>query len=247
MGFPQVYEAAALLQGAFTIWMLVDAYRRPAEPFWLWVILLVPGLGAWAYFFSVKAADSLRPAAGPFWQRKASLDELRYRAEQAPSLTNRLALAECLMERGGYAEAQPHLQAALKAEPEHCQTLFALAVCHLEQGRPEQARELLEQLVGRNPRWSDHAAYHLLIETRARCGDRPGALEGCRELVKIMPTLQHQCLLAEHLLAGGQADEARRLLDQGIRDYDFAPRFIRRRNRYWAGVARRLRKSTEPR
>jgi hypothetical protein len=40
---------------AFSLWMLIDAYRRNADQFW-YVIILVP-LGEWAYFFLVKIRD----------------------------------------------------------------------------------------------------------------------------------------------------------------------------------------------
>lgn len=40
---------------AFSIWMLVDAYQRGAQGWWI-VIILVP-LGEWVYFFVVKFPD----------------------------------------------------------------------------------------------------------------------------------------------------------------------------------------------
>src|SRR5262249_26459242 len=159
-----------------------------------------------------------------------SLDELRYRAEQVPTLANHLALAERLVEQGEYAAALPHLEAAAKREPEHAQVLYLLALCHARQDRPEQALPLLEGLLQRDPRWSHYTGGHLVIETRARAGDRRGALEGCRELVRLSPTLQHRCLLAEHLLDEGLTEEARSLLERSLQDHYYAPGPIRRRN-----------------
>jgi phosphoglycerol transferase MdoB-like AlkP superfamily enzyme len=48
------YPLFSLLQTAFMVWMLVDAYRRGAEWFWFFVILFVPAVGSWVYFFAVK-------------------------------------------------------------------------------------------------------------------------------------------------------------------------------------------------
>src|SRR5437660_11110928 len=92
-------QALSLLQLAFTIWMMVDAYHRGVEGFWYWIILIFQPIGAWAYFFAVKLRTMRLPwwpsaGASVTWERKLSLDELRYRVERAPTVANRLALAQ---------------------------------------------------------------------------------------------------------------------------------------------------------
>jgi hypothetical protein len=246
------YGFLALLQGAFTIWMLLDCRRREQDYTWFWVILWFQPLGAWAYFLVVKRADyralnsfpgSARLAA--LFQSRASLGELRYKAEHIPTLSNRLALAERLVEQQDYEGAIPFLEGALKTEPDHGQVLYSLALCHARVGRPDQATPRLERLLARDPRWGNYAAWRLLIEARVALGDAAGALAGCRELVRLEPTLQNYCLLAEHLLGQGQADEARQLLEGALRDHDYAPGPVRRRNRRWASQARQLQKSLD--
>jgi hypothetical protein len=229
-----------LLQTAFTVWMLIDAYTRHAEPAWFWVVLLVPVVGAWAYFFLVKIGDFQGGNLGSLFQSRPSLAELRYRTEQAPTLANHLALAQRLVEREEYAEAVPHLDAARKTEPDHGQVLYLLALCHANEGRSDEALPLLERLVAREPRWSNYVAWRLLIQIRARSEDRPGTLAACRELVRLSPTLEHRCLLAEHLLEDGQAEEARNLLALALQEHYYASGPIRRSNRRWASHARRL-------
>lgn len=236
-----IYESPILygLQAALTIWMLVDAHRRGAEMYWWWIILILQPFGPWAYFVIVKAAD-FQGFKGWTWQRRPSLDELRYQANHAPTLTSHLALAERLVERGEHAEALSHLESALTREPEHCQVLYLLAVCHVEQGLPDKALPLLEMIVHRDRCWSDYAAWRLLIRARKEAEDRAGALNACRELSRLSPTLQHRCILAEHLLEEGHDEEARHLLEQALDDYHYSHSPIRRRNRPWAGQAKRL-------
>jgi hypothetical protein len=247
------YAFLVLLQGAFTIWMLLDCRRSQQDYAWFWVILWFQPLGAWAYFLMVKRADlplHRVPGAGKLagWlQGRPSLDELRYKVEQVPTLANRLALAERLMEQRDYAGAIPFLEGALKTEPDHAQARYSLALCHARLGQPGQATPHLERLLARDPRWGNYAAWRLLIEARVESGDGASALAACRELVRLEPTLQNHCLLAEHLLAQGQTDEARRLLDGALRDHDYAPGPIRRRNRHWASQARQIQKSLAPR
>jgi hypothetical protein len=236
------YPFLALLQLAFTVWMLIDAYNRSAEFLWFWLIFLFQPIGAWVYFFAVKVKDWRSPQGFslPLLQSGPSLKELRYRTEQSPTLANHLALAQRLIVQHEYTEAAPHLESALKVEPDHCQVLYCLALCHVRQGRADQAIPLLDRLLARDSRWSNYAAWHLLLEARDDLGDSENALRACREMVRLSPTLQHQCMLAEHLSAQGQTQEAYDLLDRALRDFSFAPGHVRWRNRRWARQARRL-------
>jgi hypothetical protein len=240
------HPLASLLQAALTIWMLIDASRRQeAEPFWFWVILFVPLIGTWVYFFVV-FVPALKPGRLAAWfQGRPSLDEMRYRTENSPTLVNHVALAQRLMEQGDHAEALPHLLAAQKLEPEHGLVLYTLARCHLEQGHPELAAPVLEGLLAREPRWSNYAGWRLLARARAEAGDAAGAAQACRELARLAATLESTCFLAEYLLAAGQTVEARSVLERALRDYSFAPGPVRRRNSRWAREARRLLKQAE--
>lgn len=225
-----------------TLWMVIDAYQR-GEYFWVWIILIVPGLGAAAYFLVHKAPDYWEPLGS--WissPRKPSLDELRYQVEQAPTLARNLALGEALIERGQHAEAQPFLEAARKQEPEHGEVLYSLAVCRVELGCPAEALPLLESILARDKHWSDYRAWHLLVQAKDRMGDSAGALDSCRALVRLSPTLEFQCLLAEHLLSAGKFEEAKTILAEGLNAYRYAPGALRRRNRRWAKQAKHLQK-----
>ena len=236
------FQAVYLAQGAFTIWMLVDAYRRGAEYYWYLVILFIQPIGAWVYFFLVKVGDFPGLRDWSFLQRRPRLEELRYRAEQMPTLTNHLALAERLVELRDYEGAIPHLDAVLAQEPELSPARYLLATCRAETGHPDQALPLLEKLIARDRTWSNYAAWLLLIRLQDETGAADKALTSCQELARLAPTLRHQYLLAEHLVAGGKNDEARKVLERSLEEHQYAPGFVRRRNRRWASQARRLQK-----
>ncbi|MBL8799835.1 MAG: tetratricopeptide repeat protein [Planctomycetia bacterium] len=225
-----------LAQLLFTVWLLLDVYRRQEAPSWYAVILLLPVLGAWYYFFRVKIHDfgGWAAAAPP------SLEELRLEAEQTPTLERDLAVAEALIDRSRHGEAIPYLESARRREPDHCQVLYWLALCRTEQGHPDEALPLLDRILEREPRWSDYAAWRLLIAARAQHGDGLGALAACRELVRLAPTLQYHCLLAERLLVENMAGEAHAVLAQALESYRYSPPPIRRRHRRWFREARRL-------
>lgn len=229
-----------VLHLALMVWMLVNAHRRGVDYYWYYIILFIPVAGPLAYFFLFKIHDfhGWRSLIQP----KTSLHELQYRAEQTPTLANHLALAQRLIEQGDYASALPHLEKAHPMEPEHSQVMYSLAVCYIALGQPDKAIPLLERIVNRDRTWSDYAAWRTLVETQEKIGNKELALKVCRDLVKIAPSIRHRCLFAEHLLAAGQAEEARQILDQALQDHYYAPGPLRRRNRRWAGEARRLQK-----
>lgn len=232
----------AIPQATFTVWMIVDVSRRSTEAYWFWVILWFQPLGPWIYFFVVKAKD-FRGASDWFaFHSRPSLQELRFRNQQTPTLTSHLELAERLIEMQDYVEAMSHLEAVLKRETDHCGALYWSALCLTEQANPEAAIPLLEKVIARDRAFSDYKAWRLLIQARTQAGDAAGALAACRDLFRIAPTLQHCCLLGEHLLADGKDREAEDLLAQALEEYQFAPGPSRRRNRRWAVEARRLQK-----
>lgn len=243
MGLLLEYQLLYYLQIALTIWLLIDAHRRGAEAYWFWLILLLQPFGAWLYFFTVKLGD-FHGMRGWF-QRRVSLEELRYQANHTPTLASHLALAERLVEIHEYEEAVPYLESALAREPDHCQVLYLLAVCRTEQTQTEKALPLLDTIIRRDRCWSDYSAWRLLVQARTQLKDFPGALQACRELVRLSPTLQHRCLLGERLLEEGLNEEAQTLLEEALEDYRYAPGPLRRRNRPWAGKARQLLKRIE--
>jgi hypothetical protein len=240
--FSYEFSPLYLAQLAFTVWMLVDAYRRRVEFYWYWIILFFQPVGAWAYFFVCKARD-FRVNQGSLtrlFDRPPSLQELRHRAERSGTLATRLELAERLVDAGEHAEALPHLEAVLAREADHCQALFLLARSHRALGHPEQAMPALQKLIARHPSWRDYDAWHTLIDIRRESGDAAGALASCRELARVAPRLEHKCLFAEHLLMSGEKVEAGNVLEQGLEDYHYLTGLSRRRDRRWAGKAKQL-------
>jgi hypothetical protein len=242
--FPYLYQSSPLflLQAALTIWMLVDASRRRVEHFWIWIILFLQPVGAWAYFILYKTGD-LRSGTGwlaSLFHRPPSLEELRHRAAQSPTVASRLDLAERLVETGGFEEAAPHLDAVLAREPEHNRAQFLLAQARRGLGKPADAVPLLRSVVKRQPGWCEYAAWYLLIDCCRESNDRPGAVAACRELARMLPGLEHACLFGEELLAAGEPVEARKVVEQALGEYQYSSGPSRRRDRRFVGRAKQL-------
>jgi hypothetical protein len=239
---PLLAQVLSLLQLAFTIWMMVDAYKRRVEPYWYCLIIIFQPIGAWAYFFVVKFHTLRLPRMqrGFSEERNLSLDELKSRVNRAPTVANRFALAEKLMDKGSYAEAIPLLEAVLAIESNYCAVLHALAACRLATNAAEQAVAPLEKLLNRDPRWEHYRAWRTLIDVHMARGKSAEALAACHELDKRMPTLENKCLLAQHLIDNGRPSEAMNILNVGLEDHRYSPWNARWRNRHWSKMAHRL-------
>jgi len=242
--FPYLYELSPLYlaQMALTIWMIDDANRRGVEAHWFWIILFFQPIGAWAYFFIYKVKDfSARSGwLANLFQRRTSLAELRHRVERLPTPAHWLELGERLVEDGAFAEAVPLLEGVLAREPDHCRCLFLLAQAHRGMEQPALAVPLLQKLLARQSGWGDYRAWHLLIEVSGKAGDTAAAVARCRELARVAPTLEHKCLLAEHLLETDEKTEACKILELALEEYRYATGLSRRRDRRWVGKARQL-------
>lgn len=233
------YPILSVFMLAFTVGMMVDAYRRGAEPFWYWLLWLMPVIGPLFYFF-VHPGPELWSKLGPLFQPGVSLNELVHRVEQSPTLANRLALGQALIARKEYTDALSHLEPALKIEPDHGQVLYAIAVCMVRMDRAPEAIPYLERILAKDPRWGDDQAGVLMVEIHQDLGDHATALVKARQLIQLAPTLKHKCLLAEVLLQNGEAREARTMLERALQDHSFLPSPLRRRNRVWARQAKRI-------
>jgi hypothetical protein len=84
-----------------------------------------------------------------------------------------------------------------------------------------------------------------LIDAHLACSQPLEALKACRQLERMVPTLEHKCLLAEHLLANKLSGEAIHVLDLALEEQSFAPFGKRLKNWRWSRRAHQLLKEAE--
>lgn len=230
----------------FQLWMLVDAYRRRAETYWLYIILGVPG-GSLAYLILVRLQDRDARAVGHkilrFLERPTPLAELEERFRESPSVANRLILAQGLGDAGRFADAEQHFAAVLTTLPTEVDALFGLGVCRLEQGDAPGAVEPLTQLVAESPLYRDFAAYPELTKALMKIGRAEQARELLAHLAKRYPRLPNVVLFSKHLIQVGELELANEQLSSALRHHKSSPAYIRRMNRRAAADANALLKA----
>ena len=93
--------------------------------------------------------------------------------KQAPEdVQLRKMLLEVMLNSGAYDDALRLCQSVLEEKPDDGDTLFALALIHLQQNQLEKAENNLEKLLA-NPAWEGRASFYLgKIETERRHPDK---------------------------------------------------------------------------
>jgi hypothetical protein len=225
---------------AFNVWMIVDAIRRRAELYWF-IVLILP-FGSLIYFFAVKARDydfGRLGARAPSKPRIGPLTELERRAEETPSVANKLALADALEAHERYAEACQIFREVLQRHPEDKQALHGMSRALLGLRKPEEATEQLAKLMELESNYRDYSAALDYAEALWQTGRSDDAVDLLRGLVNETRRINHRLALAHYLRLAGQNGPARIELEQALRDFESSPDFVRRRDKKWADRAER--------
>jgi hypothetical protein len=236
-------QLAYLLAVAFQIWMLIDAIRRKVDFWWfLIIIFLFPPFGALVYFLMVKLQDydlgRLRRAVsgGP----SQSIAELSYRAQETPSVSNKLALADALAGVERYGEATDVYRDVLRKDVENKQALYGLARSLLGVNRPAEACEPLQKLLEVDNAYGDYGAALDYAEALWQSDQRDEAVELLWGLVGVSSRINHRVALAHYLTLSDKRGPARDQLELALREFEHGPAFVKRRDRKWAERAERM-------
>ena len=229
-----------LAQHVFMLWMLIDAIRRKADGYW-YLIIFIP-LGEWVYFFSIKIHDPQfqRFKQMFFPKNRPSLKELRYRANESPTIENRCTLAQALNHAGEYSDAAEIFSEILSREPSDCPARYGLGTAKAGLQDYEGAVEILERLVAQNPSYNDYGGWLQLVDAYWKINRREKALQCARELVKTSPRTNHKVTMAFYLRELGHPQEARSMLVETLEEYEYSPAFVKRSYRTWAKRAKHM-------
>lgn len=232
-----------LLEHVFMAWMLVDCIRRRPGGYWFWIIFIP--FGEWFYFFQVKIHDpDMRWLKELFRYRKPdSLETLRYRHDQTPSLTNRLRLAQALHDAGELRESAELFESLVAEDDQNLEARYGLGRCQMASSNPEAAVASFESLIETESSFAEYEPWLDLAKTLWLLDRRPEALERLRKLVEISPRLAHSVTLAQFQKEADEKDGARSTLETALHHFEHTPRYHKKRNRLWAFKARRLLKS----
>ncbi len=237
-----MHRVLFFLQTGFSLWLVVDAVRRGAAYYW-YPIIMMP-FGEWVYFFTIKIHDpefdGARELCRKLTTKRVTLEERRHRARQSPSFTHKVELAQALHDTGTHGEAAEIFTEALEMDADSREALYGLALARSALRDYEEATLHFTSVIELDPSFRDYAAYSDLAHALAESGRLKQAHELLEGLVIKSPRLAHRVLYAHYLLAGEMKDEAREQLEAGLREYNHAPKYVKRKNRAWAQRAKRM-------
>jgi hypothetical protein len=221
--------------------LMIDCLRNQRDIYWLWILWVVPLLGAIIYWFYFHWSGShLEHALFRRGNERRRIEELEAAATHVGNAANFEELGDALWRQKRFAEAERNYRAALTKDANLRDARARLGYCLTALGKPAEAWPLMESVINER---RDHDHEHLLHQA-ARCRRNMGDLAGARAYYEEYLTrhsyFEPQVELAEVLIELGEKDEAARICQEVISDLKLSPPYVRRRQGRFAGRARRL-------
>jgi hypothetical protein len=213
LGLLLTYVPALLL-----CWHIV---RTGRDTFWLWIVLMAPGIGSIAYvllnivpeIFRGKTARNVAAAARETLDPHREYREAKQACDDTPTVRNQSRLATAAMHMGKYAEAEQLFRAA--AQGVHADDpvlLLALANALLELKRPADALEVLQRLGEDEAHGRTPAAALSLGRAYEELGRIPEADTALQWAAERMPGFEALARYAAFMARNGRQAEAREVV-----------------------------------
>ncbi|MDX1459946.1 MAG: tetratricopeptide repeat protein [Xanthomonadales bacterium] len=229
------------------ILLIVHVLKTGRNRIWIWVLIMLPGLGGLAYVLvevlpeltggirGQRAMRTMKKALDP----GAELRDAEAAWEQSPNADNARRLAAALIEAEQYPRAHEVLDQALSGffstEPS---LLLLKARTLFEEGRPDDAVATLETLTSENPDFRSAEGHLLQARSLEASGRLKEAIEEYRAVSHYFPGAEARLRLARALEADGQVAEARDELERMLNDARLAPAHFRKAQKPWLDEAR---------
>lgn len=239
------YPLFSFLLMAVNLFFIVHAIKTGRPYYWVWIIFMMPVLGAAAYFFvemrpNVRSIDwaSLR---WRFASPAARIGVLRDVAENSPTVKNRTRLAQ---------EFESQLQWSLASETyREClsgvfdndpRLLISLASALLEDGNSEEAYEIASKIPAQRDFKLDDDRKLILYRSQAAVGILEPAIEGLEDLASRKSGFAPRYYLAQAKVAGGKDSQADEDLQKIIHTFRHGNALLRKHEQQWFLAATKL-------
>lgn len=230
-----------------TVALIVHAVRTGQDRFWIWILIIAPGLGGLAYAAAVLLPQLMgsRTAHQMGQKIQAKLDperavrEARLALDMADTAQNRLNLADALLLRGDAPDAAQLYEEALTGVfADDPAILFKLGHAKLEINRPREALDLFNRVKSTSSLGLTPDQELPVARAYADSGQQDKALELLKMLVPRFSGEEARCFYAKTLADTGRKGEARDVIREILQREQRAPKYQRRDQKNWYDWAR---------
>lgn len=232
-----------VLYFAFWLWMVWHCLRTEPDRFlWLWVLLIVPGVGPVLYFVLryLPSTEFRPPSFLRRWTRGRELARLETAAIQIGNPHQFIQWGDALREVGRYEEAASAFDRALQKDALNLQALWGAAQVATIRKQRERTRDLTRQILDKDPQYKfgDVSLAHgkALIEL----GDRNAAATHFEQHIRRWRHPEAVYLLASLCAEQGHRQAARDHLQSVLHDINGSPAAIARKHGRWKSRAKQL-------
>ncbi len=229
------------------IGLIVHVLRTGRSMYWVFVLLIAPGIGGLAYFIvellpdltsnrrARRAIDGVRKTLNP----GADLRHRQREHQLSGSVDAARHLASELIESGRYSEAIEHYESALTGLYEHDPDLMlGLAGAQFGNEQYEDARKTLDLLTEKNPDFRSSAGHLLYARAVEACGDDEKALDEYKAVAGYYAGAEARLRYGLILERLGNGEAALAEFEEIISAADLAPRHYRKAQGEWISQAK---------
>jgi len=232
-----------LIYGIFWVWMLVHCVmHEPDRYFWLWFLVVVPFPAPIVYAL-VRVLPERDWAAPTFlrrFTRGKELTRLETAAEQIGNAHQFVQWGDALRETGQWPRAAEAYSRALAKDAQCLPALWGAALVAERLKQPEEVKRLCGQILGCDPQYKfgdvSLSYGRALVSLRENGTARTHFEQHCRRWRH--PEAVY--ILACRCQDDGDAEAARKHLQELLRDINASPTAIARKFGRWKSLARKM-------
>ncbi len=213
--------------------------KRP-DTYWLFIILFLGPVGSLIYL-AVEALPDLRdPDFFKVFPRRRRIRELEATVTENPSAGNYEELGQLYIDEGKWQKARDAYNKSISARTDSPDPFYRRGIAEVELGEYLAAVPDLERAVHADPKYDFQRAAGLLAFAYGKTGQNEKAERLFADVVRTSTLTETQYHYAEFLAAQGRKAEAKEWLQRIISKRKTQPGFLRRRERKWYWLTRKL-------
>lgn len=230
-----------LIQGALVIHVL----KTGRDTKWIWVVMILPGVGALAYAVLEVAPDLMGTRQGRQASKRVlntlnpnkDINAASLEYERAATVENSTRLAQECMNNGRHAKASELYRQCLTGMNEFDpDIMFGLAQSEFGLKKYHEAKSILESLIEKNPDYKNQDAHLLFAMTLHNLGDIEKAKEEYEVLTNYYSGPESTYRYAMLLKEQGDHEKSQALFHSIVRKTELAPKHYKNLHKKWINL-----------